>query len=227
MQWNRRAPGMRRRTAGIELVSGLVLLGLATAVGIAYVHRPAENGLDRFAFQQLSPATLPFSGPLHMLLLAGSRNVAIVAVFVAFVLSVFRDWRRAIASVAGSGLAIVITQNIAKPLVGGNALGFGGHSYPSGTVTAVAAYATALTLSTPWKFRPEVALIGLAAICAISGAVVAARWHFATDALGGALVGIGSVVTFDGAMHLAGFRARSRGAYRARDSRATTRDDPE
>jgi membrane-associated phospholipid phosphatase len=179
-------------------------------VGFIFVHRPAEDALDRYAFKQLGPAKSPFPATLHVLLLAGSRNVAVVAVFVAFCLSVFRDWRRAIACVAGSALAIVITQIIAKPLVGDTALGFGGHSYPSGTVTAVAAYVTAITVGIPRRIRPEVVLVGIAAVCAVSGAVIAARWHFATDALGGALVGVGSVITFDGAMHLLGHNRRTR-----------------
>ena len=186
---------------------GAALLVFATAVGIFFVHRPGENALDRFAFGELAPASSPPTGVLHLLLLAGTRDVAVGAVVVASAFVLLHDWRRAIALLAGSALAIVITQIVAKPLVGGAVRGFGGHSYPSGTVTAVAAYVAALSFAAPRRWRFEVALVGAAVIAAVSGAVIAARWHFATDALGGSLVGVGSVVTFDGLMHLRTRRA--------------------
>jgi membrane-associated phospholipid phosphatase len=191
-----------RRAALGEALTGLICLALATYVGLVFVHRPALNALDRFGFRELAPSGNSHSELLKILLNAGSKEVDIAAVAIAVMLTVLRDWRRAIACIAGTALAVVITQSIAKPLVAGNVSGFGGHSYPSGTVTAVAAYATALVLAVPIKLRPYAAAVALAAICAVSGAVIAARWHFATDALGGTFVGVGAVLVFDGGIHL-------------------------
>ncbi len=193
---------MKRTTAAGEAIAGLGLLGCATYVGLVFVHRPALNGLDRFAFRQLPSSGVHHPLLLRMLLLTGSPAVVVIAVGCAFAIGCLSDLRRAIACVMGSGLAIVITQNIGKPLVAANVAGFGGHSYPSGSVTAVAAYVAALILVAPRSFRPTMISGGVAIVSAVSGAVIAARWHFATDALGGALVGVGTLLFFDGLLHL-------------------------
>ena len=88
-----------------------------------------------------------------------------------------------------------------KPLVGRHFDGV--LSYPSGNVTDVAAVATALALATctagsgPWS-----ASSGLVATGAMAVAVTGLRWHFPTDALGGAVFGVGIVLLVDGVLHL-------------------------
>jgi hypothetical protein len=81
-------------------------------------------------------------------------------------------------------IAVLIVQEIAKPLVDRHSVLTGGLSYPSGTVAAVAALATALTLVMPAQARFPVALLGLLAIGGTGAAVIVLRWHYPTDALG-------------------------------------------
>lgn len=120
----------------------------------------------------------------------------------------WRDLARAAASVAGPALAVVVTERVAKPLVGRHLTVLGGNSYPSGTVTAVAALAALAVLVVPGWWRLGAAIVAAAAVVATSAAVVALRWHFPTDTLGGACVGVGTVLAVDALLHLPGRRRR-------------------
>ena len=57
-------------------------------------------------------------------------------------------------------------------------------SFPSGTVTAVAAVATVALLATPDPWRSVVAALGGTVTVLAVVSVVALRWHFPTDAAG-------------------------------------------
>lgn len=92
--------------------------------------------------------------------------------------------------------AVLIVQTIAKPLVGRQLEGT--LSYPSGTVTAVAALAAAVFLLVPRFAKPLVAVADGVVLAAVCAAVVALRWHYPTDAFGGLCVGVGVVFVVDG-----------------------------
>lgn len=107
--------------------------------------------------------------------------------------------------------AVLMVDQVAKPLIGRQIDGVVG-SYPSGTVTAVSALAAAAVLVTPRVFRAATAVVAAALVVGICAAVVVLRWHYPTDALGGACVGIGAVLFLDGLAHLlwvVGVRAKS------------------
>jgi membrane-associated phospholipid phosphatase len=116
---------------------------------------------------------------------------------VVLVIGVFRDWVRAVACAIAPVLAVLIVQDLAKPLVGRHSGITGAASYPSGTVAAAAALMTALTLVVPPLVRPVVAVVGAAITVGVCAAVIVLRWHFPTDALGGVAVGLGAVLTVD------------------------------
>ena len=99
-------------------------------------------------------------------------------------------------------VAVLIVQDLAKPLVGRHLGLTGGSSYPSGTVAAVAALAMAFTLVMPRLLRPLMAVVGAVATVGVSVAVIVLRWHYPTDALGGIGVGMGSVLVVDGLFHV-------------------------
>ncbi len=89
---------------------------------------------------------------------------------------------------------------MAKPLVDRR---FGGVlSYPSGNVADVTAVATSWVLAVPTRLRRLVAALALGLVIAMAVAVVGLRWHYPTDAVGGALFGSGLVVGIDGLLHL-------------------------
>ena len=97
-----------------------------------------------------------------------------------------------------SDRGLLIVQTVAKPLVGRHFEGTSALSYPSGTVTAVAALAAAALLVVPRFAKPLVAVAGGAVVVAVCAAVVVLRWHYPTDALGGVCVGAGAVFAVDG-----------------------------
>jgi len=87
---------------------------------------------------------------------------------------------------------------VAKPLVGRHFEGSTALSYPSGTVTAVAALAAATFLVVPGFVMPVAGLAGGVVVVAVCAAVVVLRWHYPSDALGGVCVGAGAVFAVDG-----------------------------
>jgi membrane-associated phospholipid phosphatase len=84
----------------------------------------------------------------------------------------------------------------------GREIGGGSFTYPSGTVTAIAALSTALFLVSPRLARPFVALAGVAAVTGTGLAVLVLRWHYPTDVAGGVWVGGGAVFSIDAFAHL-------------------------
>jgi membrane-associated phospholipid phosphatase len=198
---NRRR-GPRAATLGgtaAELALGTLLLGLAALAGLAFVHRPWPNRLDVWGYRVL-PAEFGAHWARDFATL-GSLTVLVGGVISVFLIGVLRDWVRAVACAAAPVMAVLIVQDLAKPLVGRHIGITGASSYPSGTVAAVAALATAATLVMPRMLRPLVALAGAVAIVGTSAAVIVLRWHYPTDALGGIAVGIGAVFAFDALLH--------------------------
>lgn len=184
----------------MELVVGLVLLAAAGLAGLVFVHRPFPNRLDAAGFAAL-PAE-PSSPGWHEIADLGSLPVLLAGVGICFVLVVWRDRSRALACLTGPAAAVAVAEWVAKPLVGRHLTVLGANSYPSGTVTAVAALAMVVVLVAPRLLRPLAGLVGLAALLATSAAVIAMRWHFPTDTLGGACIGIGAVLVTDAAFHV-------------------------
>jgi membrane-associated phospholipid phosphatase len=182
-----------------ELAVGITALVLAAVAGLAFVHRPWPNRLDVWGY-----AALPADAGAHWahdLVTVGSLPALIVGTVLLLVVGAFRDWVRAVACATAPVLAVLIVQDLAKPLVGRHLGLTGATSYPSGTVAAAAALMTAAALVAPSVVRPLVALAGTAVTVGVCAAVIVLRWHFPTDALGGAAVGVGAVLTIDALCH--------------------------
>lgn len=214
----------RRRGGGslllAELLVGVALLAGAAAGGFFFVHRPWPNRLDAAGFAAFPAA--PSSARWHDLADLGSLPVFAGGIGFCALVALFSDRARSLACLAGPALAVVVTEQVAKPLVGRHLDVLGGNSYPSGTVTAVTALAVVAVLVAPRFLRPLAALAGLAAVAATTAAVIALRWHFPTDALGGICVGGGTVLVVDALFHLPGVarqRRRARPAERLAEER--------
>jgi membrane-associated phospholipid phosphatase len=184
----------------VQLLCGLGALAGAATAGLAFVHRPWPNRLDVWGYAVL-PAD-PASRWAHDLVAVGSLVALIVGVAAVFVVAVLRDWVRAVACATAPVVAVLIVQDLAKPLVDRHLGITGAASYPSGTVAAVAALVTAAVLVTPTLARPLVAMAGAAVTAGVCAAVVVLRWHYPTDALGGVAVGLGAVLALDALAHL-------------------------
>jgi membrane-associated phospholipid phosphatase len=195
--------GPRRATLGgttVQLVTGTGALAVAAVAGLAFVHRPWPNRLDVWGY-----AALPANASAHWasdLVVLGSLPALITGVTAVFVVGVFRDWVRALACATAPVLAVLIVEDLAKPLVGRHLGITGASSYPSGTVAAAAALMAAATLVVPAVVRPLVALVGAVLTVGVCAAVIVLRWHYPTDALGGVAVGIGAVLVVDALAHV-------------------------
>jgi len=184
----------------VQFLCGLGALTMAAVAGLAFVHRPWPNRLDVWGDAVL-PAN-PTSPWANHLVAAGSLVALVGGVAAVFAIGMLRDWVRAVACAAAPVLAVLIVQDLAKPLVGRHLGITGAASYPSGTVAAVAALMTAAALVTPAAVRPLVVVAGAALIAGVCAAVVVLRWHYPTDALGGVAVGVGAVLALDALAHL-------------------------
>jgi membrane-associated phospholipid phosphatase len=182
-----------------EFAAGAFLLGGAAVAGLLFVRRPWPNRLDAWGSRVL-PANLNARWA-HAFVGLGSMTALLGGVLVVFLIGLRRDRVRAVAAAISPVLAVLIVQGIAKPLVDRHNALSGGLSYPSGTVAAVAALATAFTLVMPGRWRLPVGLLGCLATMGTGVAVVVLRWHYPTDALGGAALGVGSVLVTDALLH--------------------------
>jgi membrane-associated phospholipid phosphatase len=178
---------------------GTGCLAAAALAGLLLAKRPGPNRVDAAGYFYV-PSD-PGSHLANELVKIGSLPVLVAGVAVIFVLAVFRDWVRAFACGVAPIVAAEVVEHVAKPMVG-REIGAGNFTYPSGTVAVVAALAAAVFLISPRLLRPISALVGALAVVAVGWAVLALRWHYPTDVIGGAWVGVGSVFLIDALAHL-------------------------
>jgi membrane-associated phospholipid phosphatase len=187
--------------AVVELVAGSALMAVATIAGLVFVHRPWANRIDALGFRLL-PRDLSARWAIDVIRL-GSRPVLIVGCCIlALIAWLSRDKVGAVTCVVAPVVAVVVVELVAKPLVDRHIQGTSALSYPSGTVTAIAALAAAAVIAVPAVAKGAVAVLGVVLILLSCMAVVVLRWHFPTDAMGGVAVGVGAVLAADGFLRL-------------------------
>ncbi|MHB1517357.1 MAG: phosphatase PAP2 family protein [Acidimicrobiales bacterium] len=158
---------------------------------------PAPNPLDRAGFHHIGAA--PRSDLYDWVSRLGTPAVLIGGCLLAALLAVRSDRGRAMACLAGPFICVLLVEYAFKPLVGRRFEGV--LSFPSGNVAAVGAMATALVLAVRRRARPLLCLLGAVAVGAMMVSVVGLRWHYPTDALGGSLLGVGTVLVVDSLLH--------------------------
>ena len=182
-----------RTRAGIELTVGLLLVGGVVVAGLYFSARPKTTEFDRWAFAAI-PA-VHHSGLLLAVTRLGSPFVVVAAAVAGFLATIRRNRSRAVALLVGPVLAVTVCDWVIKPVVGRTFADV--VSFPSGTVTAIAAVAAVGLLATPDPWRSGVAALGGTVTVLAVLSVVALRWHFPTDALAGVAVGVGVVLLTD------------------------------
>ena len=180
------------------MAAGLILVGVAVLGGVLFAFRPGGDTLDRWGFTAV--ARTADTGALVRIVKLGDPLVLVLGTLLATALVVRRDRLRALACLVGPPLAAVLVELALKPLVGRRFEGV--LSYPSGNVTNVAAVSAALALAAPARWRAVMVVLGSATTVAMAVAVTGLRWHYPTDALGGAALGVGVVLLVDGVLHL-------------------------
>jgi membrane-associated phospholipid phosphatase len=158
--------------------------------------------------------------------------VATLTVIIAVACLVTGRVNGAVLAAVAVPMAGLLTEHVLKPLVGRTTLGF--LSYPSGHATgtfALAAVLAVLMLNPPGRaLTPALRLIvpaaAVALACVVSTAMIGLGWHYLTDTIAGAAVGIGTVAATALVLDLPGPRrwlAAAQGRlreFRARRSRA-------
>lgn len=183
----------RRALAGAEPTVATFLLGAVTVAGLYLRVRPGPTFLDTWGLAAI-PA-VHHSGFLIATTRLGSPFVVVVGAVAGFLAAFGRNRPRAVALLVGPVLAVAVSNWVVKPGVGRTFADV--VSFPSGTVTAVAALATVGVLAAPESWRTGVGAVGAAAALLSALSVVALRWHYPTDALGGLATGGGVVLLVD------------------------------
>jgi membrane-associated phospholipid phosphatase len=119
-----------------------------------------------------------------------------------------RGFLRVTVYAAFATAALLISENLGKPLVQRTYHGF--LTYPSGHVTAVSATALAMWLAlyplTGKRVRSVMLVLSIAWILCMSLAVVGAQWHTPLDAVGSILLSVGVVTAGAAVFEPAGTR---------------------
>jgi membrane-associated phospholipid phosphatase len=192
-----RTPGLgAERAVGIGLLAAVALAG-------AYFHvRPQSTPLDHLGVT-LRPADVHSQVFLALTRLGSAPalvggSLAGAAVALARALRRREDARRAVACLLAPFVAVALGELVAKHLVGREYQQE--LTFPSGTVTVVAAVGTAWVLAVPRRARWALASLASLATVVTVDTVVALQWHLPTDALAGAALGVGTVLVVDGVL---------------------------
>ena len=183
---------------GKELAVGVAMVGWSVLAAAVVSLHPGANAVDRLGFR-----TVPRSSGSEILAritLLGTPLVLGLAAIAAALVVVGRDRRRAVACVAGVIVAAMLVELTFKPLVGRRFEGV--LSYPSGNVTDLAAVAAAWAVAVPARFRLVTIGIGVVVTGSMVVSVIGLRWHYPSDALAGMVLGVGTLLLIDGALHL-------------------------
>jgi len=187
---------------GTSLTLACSLLASVFLGGAVLALAPGQNPVDSWGFS-VFPNVLqsPF------LRLMSDLGLAPVTIAVAVVAAVVgrRHPRRALACLVGPAVAVGGAE-LLKILVGRRFEG--ALCWPSGTTAAVTASVTVVALVLNGRARLAAVLLGAPVVVFEVVALVAFRWHYLSDALGGADLGVASVLFVDAVLHRLRFRLR-------------------
>jgi membrane-associated phospholipid phosphatase len=192
-------PATARRPAAVV---ALCCLALVAALGLLFAHqshgRAIDDAVDSWVMGlHIRPGTLELISRLGnlpaMAVMTGVLALACLAV---------RRLTGALLAVIGVLIALGLTEDVLKPLVHRTITVNHYLTYPSGHTTALFALSTALALVllSPASGRPRPAVrIGVVTVavivsCLVGLAMIGLDFHYFTDAIAGAAVGIGVVL---------------------------------
>ena len=195
-------PGRLLLTASGRVWAGALLAGCAILIvlfGMLFAHQANANGLDRAID---SPIISWLSGDPDLashFAAPGSLRPAVTLTAVIVVACLFaRRLNGAVLAAAAIPAAAALTDGLCKPLV--HRTYHGALTYPSGhtaTMFALAATITLLLIPPPPAKATALQVLIPAAACALGGVVavgvIGLRFHYFTDTVAGAALGIGTV----------------------------------
>ena len=183
--------------------AGVLLAGCAILVAVLGVLFAHQSTADWFDHAVDAPVITAFAGhPALALRLAypgTTMPAAALSLIIAVACLITRRLRGAVLAVAAVPVAVGLCEVLVKPLV--HRTYIGQVVYPSGhtaAIFALAAMLTVLLLAPPRPAMPRwlriliLAVAYLTAVAVVIG-VIAVRFHYFTDTVAGAAVGIGTV----------------------------------
>ena len=201
---------MEGKRSGLPLLAasarpraGFVLVGCAVLVAVLGAVFARQSTADRFDHAVDAPVITWFAGhnTLALWLAYPGTTIPAVVLTVALALGCLLTGRRrgAVLAILAVPVTAVITDGLLKPLV--HRTYIGQVVYPSGhtaTVVALAATATVLLAAPPPPGMPRPLRVLILAVAylacgAVVVGVIAVRFHYFTDTVAGAAVGIGTV----------------------------------
>jgi len=190
--------GSAGRPAGVAVLVACVLV--VVVLGVLFAHQTRADGFDSAVD---SPFISFFAGHGQLLPRMAYRGTLIPAVVVSVVIAACclaaGRVNGAVLALAAVPVATGLDDGLLKHVFGRTY--FGALVFPSGhttTVVALAATLAVLLLVPPQRARTLAArvlavAVGCVAACVVAVAVIALRWHYFTDTVAGAAVGVGTV----------------------------------
>jgi undecaprenyl-diphosphatase len=186
-------PTRRRLAAAVALGCLAVVLVLAVMFHGERTGTRFDDAVYAAIMRHLSTGQL--KGLLH---LTDPAPMIVLLAAVAGIAAVRRNWRLVAVTVISPLLALLVTEQILKPLVHRTHLG--GLAYPSGHESApacLAAIAAMLVLRTGWRLAAKLASLAALVLdlllCGI--ALVGAFYHYATDTVGAVCLSVACVLS--------------------------------
>ena len=194
------------------VLAAIVLLCVAvvTALGIHYAGHTAAGPLDAAVDTWVQGRLGITSVPLTVLTWFGDKlEVTVITIAAALACVLARWWRGAVLALLSAPVSALLTEDLFKPLIGrtigGQMIGPSGHvvsvaalSMPSGHTTAVftlATVAAVLLLGPGHRVRSLIVAAAYLLAAAVAAAMIAQHFHYFTDVISGAAMGIGTVLT--------------------------------
>ena len=191
-------PAALRRPAGLTLGVAVMLVAV---LSLHFADSTRAGRIDNNLGRRL-PRSFTYDRSLlqHLTQLADPEPIAITALVLVASLVALRRPRAALLAAIAIPLSAAITEWLLKPLVDRTLLG--NYAFPSGHTTAIFTVAFIISLLVLDRQPPRlpltvavltsVAALGVAST--VAAARVAAHVHYATDTLGGAGVGLATVL---------------------------------
>jgi membrane-associated phospholipid phosphatase len=183
-------------------VGALIVVGalLVAVLGALFAHQTQADRLDRALDDPVIAWFAQRPGLAAQLATPGSGLPA-VALTAAVVLVCVLSGRLvgAVLAALAVPVSVGLVELLLKPVVHRTYQGI--LAYPSGHTTAMFALATTIAIlllgssarTTAWRLRALLAFVAYLLAVVVALAVIGLRWHYATDTLGGAAVGIATV----------------------------------
>jgi membrane-associated phospholipid phosphatase len=202
---------LRLPTAVLTAVCAAVI----AALGARYAGDRQAGWLDSVVDRWVDDALHSFPALVIRLADLGNRGpVTVLTAVLVLACLVTRRWSGAVLAAVAEPAASALTEYVLKPLVG--RIDRGGLSFPSGHATGMFALAGVCSVllidpprhRVPGRLRLLLSLVALLVACGVSAAMIDLGWHYFTDAVAGAAVGIGVVLACTLALDLVINRAR-------------------